>query len=151
MQRIIKTENATIVKSKKVWTKVHTFLLALVINLEQESRLSASKSVRSAYLLAIMPFPQGVNGAVHHYKVSTITKKHTDTSVCFFVGAGNQNRTDDLVITNDVLYRLSHTSDFVIIPNTHHFVKMIFKLSLFNFEKIIFLLTFFVFGVIIYK
>ena len=25
-------------------------------------------------------------------------------------GAGNQNRTDDLVITNDVLYRLSHTS-----------------------------------------
>ena len=26
-------------------------------------------------------------------------------------GAGNQNRTDDLVITNDVLYRLSHTSD----------------------------------------
>ena len=28
-----------------------------------------------------------------------------------FVGAGNQNRTDDLVITNDVLYRLSHTSN----------------------------------------
>ena len=28
---------------------------------------------------------------------------------CFY-GAGNQNRTDDLVITNDVLYRLSHTS-----------------------------------------
>ncbi len=27
-----------------------------------------------------------------------------------FFGAGNQNRTDDLVITNDVLYRLSHTS-----------------------------------------
>ena len=26
------------------------------------------------------------------------------------LGAGNQNRTDDLVITNDVLYRLSHTS-----------------------------------------
>ena len=25
-------------------------------------------------------------------------------------GAANQNRTDDLVITNDVLYRLSHTS-----------------------------------------
>ena len=25
-------------------------------------------------------------------------------------GAANQNRTDDLVITNDVLYRLSHSS-----------------------------------------
>ena len=28
----------------------------------------------------------------------------------FGSGAGNRNRTDDLVITNDVLYRLSHTS-----------------------------------------
>ena len=26
------------------------------------------------------------------------------------IGAANQNRTDDLVITNDVLYRLSHSS-----------------------------------------
>ena len=28
-------------------------------------------------------------------------------------GAANQNRTDDLVITNDVLYRLSHSSIFI--------------------------------------
>ena len=44
-------------------------------------------------------------------------------------GAGNQNRTDDLVITNDVLYRLSHTSacDFVIIPNPNAFVKPFLK------------------------
>ena len=28
-----------------------------------------------------------------------------------FFGAGNQNRTDDLVITNDVLYQLSHASN----------------------------------------
>ena len=30
--------------------------------------------------------------------------------MCSDLGAGNRNRTDDLVITNDVLYRLSHTS-----------------------------------------
>ncbi len=35
-------------------------------------------------------------------------KVRRETSSDF--GAGNQNRTDDLVITNDVLYRLSHTS-----------------------------------------
>ncbi len=49
-----------------------------------------------------------------------------------FFGAGNQNRTDDLVITNDVLYRLSHTSkpsyldDLYIIPNKNGFVKSFF-------------------------
>ena len=50
-----------------------------------------------------------------------------------FYGAGNQNRTDDLVITNDVLYRLSHTStcDFVIIPNSQAFVKPFLKIFLF--------------------
>ena len=31
-----------------------------------------------------------------------------------FVGADNGNRTHDLVITNDVLYRLSHISDDVL-------------------------------------
>ena len=36
-------------------------------------------------------------------------KKSAHDCVRIF-GAGNQNRTDDLVITNDVLYRLSHTS-----------------------------------------
>ena len=137
--------------NKKHTEYIRVLLLELVIILEQRSRLSASKIVYSVVFRAIMPFPQDVNGAVHHYKVSTITKKHTDISVCFFVGAGNQNRTDDLVITNDVLYRLSHTSDFVIISNRHRFVKMIFKLSLPNFEKFIFLLTFFIFGVILYE
>ena len=48
-------------------------------------------------------------------------------------GAGNQNRTDDLVITNDVLYRLSHTSivpsvdDFDIITNPFPFVNTFFQ------------------------
>ncbi len=36
--------------------------------------------------------------------------EYRSKSVFFLFGAGNQNRTDDLVITNDVLYRLSHTS-----------------------------------------
>ena len=63
-----------------------------------------------------------------------------------FYGAGNQNRTDDLVITNDVLYRLSHTSacDFVIIPNQNAFVnpflKNIFDFSVFL-SFLFFLLT----------
>ena len=50
-------------------------------------------------------------------------------------GAGNQNRTDDLVITNDVLYRLSHTSkyslcldDLSIISNKFRFVKPFFQI-----------------------
>ena len=42
-------------------------------------------------------------------------------------GAGNQSRTDDLVITNDVLYQLSHasmeTTDLTIITKFFHFVK----------------------------
>ena len=49
-------------------------------------------------------------------------------------GAGNQNRTDDLVITNDVLYRLSHTSkyslcldDLSIISNKFRFVNPFFQ------------------------
>ena len=50
------------------------------------------------------------------------------------LGAGNQNRTDDLVITNDVLYRLSHTSicrrhidDLYIISNKIPFVNTFFQ------------------------
>ena len=58
----------------------------------------------------------------------TIKSKKQPDWVAFF-GAGNQNRTDDLVITNDVLYRLSHTSacDFVIIPNQNAFVNPFFE------------------------
>ena len=43
-------------------------------------------------------------------KVSQNKKRKTRTLLRSGFGAGNQNRTDDLVITNDVLYRLSHTS-----------------------------------------
>ena len=47
-------------------------------------------------------------------------------------GADNQIRTDDLVITNDVLYRLSHISvlsldDSYIIPNKNRFVNPFLK------------------------
>ena len=61
------------------------------------------------------------------------TNKKSRELVLGIFGAGNQNRTDDLVITNDVLYRLSHTSacDFVIIPNSHAFVKPFLKKILF--------------------
>ena len=58
-----------------------------------------------------------------------IQKRQNGNPFCLF-GAGNQNRTDDLVITNDVLYRLSHTSeialflgDLYIIANKILFVK----------------------------
>ena len=37
-------------------------------------------------------------------------EKEKPEHIVFGSGAGNRNRTDDLVITNDVLYRLSHTS-----------------------------------------
>ena len=53
-------------------------------------------------------------------------KGETITVSPFLYGAGNQNRTDDLVITNDVLYRLSHTSDSVIITDSSYFVKSFF-------------------------
>ena len=59
-------------------------------------------------------------------------------------GAGNQNRTDDLVITNDVLYRLSHTStcDFVIIPNPRVFVNPFLE-NIFVFSVFLAFLRFF--------
>ena len=56
-------------------------------------------------------------------------KKKATRLGCFF-GAGNQNRTDDLVITNDVLYRLSHTSivaDYDIISKKVCFVNSYFE------------------------
>ena len=66
-------------------------------------------------------------------------RKQKSTAIAMLFGAGNQNRTDDLVITNDVLYRLSHTSmscDFVIISNilgfVNSFLKNIFIFYLFN-------------------
>ena len=37
-------------------------------------------------------------------------KKEQIVRSALFSGAGNQSRTDDLVITNDVLYQLSHAS-----------------------------------------
>ena len=55
-------------------------------------------------------------------------------------GAGNQNRTDDLVITNDVLYRLSHTSiicDFVIITDWFSFVNSFFRIFLKTLSKLL--------------
>ena len=58
-------------------------------------------------------------------------RKRKATRLGCFSGAGNQNRTDDLVITNDVLYRLSHTSislDYDIIPNKITFVKGYFEI-----------------------
>ena len=58
------------------------------------------------------------------------------TAIAMDFGAGNQIRTDDLVITNDVLYQLSHTSivpqgkpcsdDFDIISYCFAFVKPFF-------------------------
>ena len=52
-------------------------------------------------------------------------------------GAGNQSRTDDLVITNDVLYQLSHASkivvfsiDLTIISNFSPFVNPFLKFFL---------------------
>ena len=64
----------------------------------------------------------------------------------FLFGAGNQNRTDDLVITNDVLYRLSHTSirlpdDLYIIPHPPRFVNTFFE-NIFSFFHVFFLCLF---------
>lgn len=43
-------------------------------------------------------------------------------------GAANQNRTGDLIITNDVLYRLSHSSEpKYIIASPYGFVKLFLK------------------------
>ena len=64
-------------------------------------------------------------------------------------GAGNQIRTDDLVITNDVLCQLSHTSkyslrldDLSIIPNNFGFVNTFFKIFFDYFFTICHLLEF---------
>ena len=56
------------------------------------------------------------------------------TAIAMDFGAGNQIRTDDLVITNDVLCQLSHTSkyslrldDLSIISNKIRFVNPFFQ------------------------
>ena len=64
------------------------------------------------------------------YQSFGLNQKTPSREDLVFFGAGNQNRTDDLVITNDVLYRLSHTSislDYDIIPNKNPFVKGYFE------------------------
>ena len=64
-----------------------------------------------------------------------ITKKNPDRYCDPDSGAGNQSRTDDLVITNDVLYQLSHASKIVgfsvdptIISNFSPFVNPFLKI-----------------------
>ena len=66
-----------------------------------------------------------------------ITKKNPDRYCDPDSGAGNQSRTDDLVITNDVLYQLSHASkivgfsvDLTIISNFSPFVNPFLKIFL---------------------
>ena len=66
-----------------------------------------------------------------------ITKKNPDRYCDPDSGAGNQSRTDDLVITNDVLYQLSHASKIVgfsvdptIISNFSPFVNPFLKIFL---------------------
>ena len=59
-----------------------------------------------------------------------IQKKNPDCYCDPDSGAGNQSRTDDLVITNDVLYQLSYTSipaDLHSIPHNDVFVKWFCK------------------------
>ena len=52
----------------------------------------------------VAPFRRLVSVLFHLENKKNRIPKYPD------LGAGNRNRTDDLVITNDVLYRLSHTS-----------------------------------------
>ena len=58
------------------------------------------------------------------------------------VGAANQSRTDDLILTKDVLYQLSHSSNlyplrtYDIISNPSVFVKGFEKSFGKNFEKV---------------
>ena len=48
------------------------------------------------------------------------------------VGAANQIRTDDLILTKDVLYQLSHSSICeIIITKDRWFVKQFFKFAFF--------------------
>ena len=66
-----------------------------------------------------------------------LRKKNPDRYCDPDSGAGNQSRTDDLVITNDVLYQLSHASkivvfsvDLTIISNFSPFVNPFLKIFL---------------------
>ena len=66
-----------------------------------------------------------------------LRKKNPDRYCDPNSGAGNQSRTDDLVITNDVLYQLSHASKIVgfsvdptIISNFSPFVNPFLKIFL---------------------
>ena len=60
---------------------------------------------------------------------STVGKRKKSTRQAGAFGAANQNRTGDLIITNDVLYRLSHSSEpKYIIASPCRFVKSFCKI-----------------------
>ena len=64
--------------------------------------------------------------------------KNSDPSRSLFFGATNRNRTDDLILTKDVLYQLSHSSICeIIITNSKLFVKQFFKITAFTFFMLI--------------
>ena len=70
------------------------------------------------------PTERGAVGKEKHGRVERATARETKKerhaeSVSFFFGAGNQTRTDDLLITNQLLYRLSYSSIHFYLSRSH--------------------------------
>ena len=66
-----------------------------------------------------------MDGYLIFLKKQTQDIKKKDAKSVFF-GAGNQIRTDDLFITSEPLYRLSHTSVFNILTVFNRIVQRIY-------------------------
>ena len=70
------------------------------------------------------PAERGAVGKEKHGRVERAPTRETKkerhaSSVSFFFGAGNQTRTDDLLITNQLLYRLSYSSIHFHLSRSH--------------------------------
>ena len=62
-------------------------------------------------------------------------EKSTSRSDVLFSGAGNRIRTDDLLITNQLLYQLSHTSNGIYYTIPSPVLQVFFSVSSENFEN----------------
>ena len=115
--------------------KSRGLFLVLLLSAVRTPSAVAKRNVRGTM---ISPTPMRTATDIRRNECAVeLRKKNPDRYCDPDSGAGNQSRTDDLVITNDVLYQLSHASkivgfsvDLTIISNFSPFVNPFLKIFL---------------------
>ena len=121
-------------KRARALRRAGSFLVVLLFTVRTLSAVDR-RNVRGTM---ISPTPMRTETDIRRNECAVeLRKKNPDRYCDPDSGAGNQSRTDDLVITNDVLYQLSHASkivvfsiDLTIISNFSPFVNPFLKFFL---------------------